>query len=291
MKWAVIFVVLTLAVFAGLTAWRFSDDRALAQRWAELQASASKTGAKRFDPLLLARLPEPVQRYFRAVIEPGTLLRTVAEIHMHGQMSLGNKESPGYMPMRACQLLAAPDGFIWQVRAGQGPTRFVGSDAAFATGSWTRFWYGGLIPVARAGDDPDHMRSSFGRYVAEAAFWTPAALLPSKSVHWEALGSDDVRVTVSRRGLSQSVDLRLDRQGLPVQVQFRRWSNANSAKVYQWQQFGGYLSAFESFNGFKLPTRVDAGNFFGTEQYFPFYQVTVDAIRFPGPKGGRNCTI
>ncbi|WP_222433792.1 DUF6544 family protein [Pistricoccus aurantiacus] len=69
--------------------------------------------------------------------------------------------------------------------------------------------------------------------------------------------------------------------GQPIQVRFERWSNANPEKVYRLQPFGGYLSAFQEFTGFRLPTHVEAGNGFGTDQYFPFFVVDVTDIDFP----------
>src|SRR5690606_38960767 len=133
----------------------------------------------------------------------------------------------------------------------------------------------------RMGGDPNHARSAFGRMVAEAVFWTPAALLPGPGIRWEHVDDDVARVTVEHRGLSQSVDVTVASDGRPLEVRFERWSNANPDKVHRRQPFGGYLSAFREFDGFRLPTRVEAGNFFGTEQYFPFFLVDVTNIDFP----------
>lgn len=47
------------------------------------------------------------------------------------------------------------------------------------------------------------------------------------------------------------------------------------------QPFGGYLSNFREFTGFRLPTHIEAGNFFGTEKYFPFFIADVTDLRFP----------
>jgi hypothetical protein len=33
-----------------------------------------------------------------------------------------------------------------------------------------------------------------------------------------------------------------------------------------------------------LPTRVEGGNFIGTEDYFAFYKAQVDDLRFIGPE-------
>ena len=131
------------------------------------------------------------------------------------------------------------------------------------------------------GGTEDHARSAFGRYVAEAVFWTPAALLPGPNVHWELVDVNVARVTLRHNGLSQSVDVTMAEDGRPLQVHFDRWSNANPEREYRWQPFGGYLSEFREVEGFRLPMHVEAGNHFGTERYFPFFVVDVTEIAFP----------
>ncbi|MGF1547121.1 MAG: DUF6544 family protein [Thiotrichales bacterium] len=55
-----------------------------------------------------------------------------------------------------------------------------------------------------------HTRAAYGRYIAEAVFWTPAALLPAPGVVWEPLEKDTARVTVTHNELSQAVDIKAD---------------------------------------------------------------------------------
>jgi len=189
-------------------------------------------------------------------------------------------------------IVGRTESFFWQVRAGQGLMFFAGSDAAVPGGSWTRFWLANLLPVARLGNTADHALSSFGRYMAEAIFWTPAALLPSSSVHWETVDENTARVTVEYQDMAQAFDLVVDVDGRLQSVQFQRWTNANKAKVYQRQAFGGYLSDFKQFDGYWLPTSVEAGNHFGTEAYFPFFKATVDKVVFiTSPEQERSCQL
>lgn len=225
---------------------------------------------------MVADLPEPARRYFRYTIQPGTPLRTVATITMAGRFGIGTKANPNYLDMTARQTLAMPDGFVWKMCAKRSLVRLSGSDSE----RWTRFWLMGLLPVARMGGDPDHRRSAFGRYVAEAVFWTPAAVLSGPGVQWTLVDANCARLTVRHDGLEQSVDLTVAPDGQPVEIRFERWSNANPAKVHRWQPFGGTLSAFRAFAGFRLPTHVEAGNFFGTDQYFPFFVADVTNIDF-----------
>ncbi len=265
-----LFVVLALG---ALLAWDLRADRAEWRRLAALQPEAPQ----RFSGELVADLPEPARRYFNFMIEPGTPLPRVVEIDMSGQFSLGNKDNPAYQPMEANQILAAPDGFLWAMRT-RGGMPVSGSDS----GSWTRFRIFWLIPVARLGGTSDHARSAFGRYVAEAVVWSPAALLPGPGVTWAAVGDDTARVTVRHGHLSQEVDVTVDGDGRPAVASFLRWSDANPDKVHRLQPFGAYMSDFREIEGYRLPFRVEAGNMFGTEDYFPFFLAEVTAIRFPG---------
>lgn len=251
------------------------DRRAERSEWQRL-AALQPADPLRFELGMIADLPEPARRYFTFTIQPGTPLFPVAEIDMTGQFSLGGKDSPAYRPMEARQLLAAPEGFVWVMRT-RGGLPISGSDA----GSWTRFRVLGMIPVARLGGDPDHTRSAFGRYVGEAVIWTPAALLPGAGISWQAVNEDTARVTVHRDKLSQAVDVTVDEEGRPVAVSFQRWSNANPEKVHRLQPFGATLSDFREVKGYRLPFHVEAGNLFGTADYFPFYIADVTGIRFP----------
>ncbi|MEX0338080.1 MAG: DUF6544 family protein [Arenibacterium sp.] len=274
-------ILLSIAGF-GLIAlmflfgWRMIDHRADGVEMGRLLSIQPKD-PERFSKGMVADLPAPARRYFAFAIVEGTPLHTVARIDMVGRFASGTKEAPNYVDMNAVQVLALPNGFVWKMSATSGRLRMSGSDGA----GWTRFWLAGLVPVARFGGTMDHRRAAFGRYTAEAVFWTPAALLPGPGVTWEPVSETVARVIVRHDGLEQAVDVTVDTMGRPVEVVFPRWSDANPEKVYQLQPFGGYLSEFREFGGFRLPTHVEAGNFFGTDDYFPFFIADITAIRFP----------
>lgn len=272
-----VLAILGLGLFS-LVALRLWDARAERAQWARL-AALQPTCPKVYDPAMVAALPEPAQRFFRFAITPGTPLRTVAEIDMAGEFSLGTREAPRYRPMEARQILAAPTGFVWSVKM-PGGVSVSGSD----TQHWTRFRMLGLIPVARMGGGTDHARAAYGRCVAEAVFWTPAALLPGPGVSWATLGRDSARVTVTHNRLSQAVDVQVDADGRPLAVHFMRWSDANPEKTYRLQPFGGQLSDFRLVQGFRIPFGVEAANLFGTEAQFVFFKARVTAVRFPTPE-------
>lgn len=280
----VIWVVGLLALLlVAMQVWRLSDRWKANAVWRQLAATAS-TEAPVFDPVTLDGLPEPARRFFTYAIRPGTPLAKVAEITMRGDFGLGDKQAPNYLPMRARQILALPDGFVWIMSARKGLMRVSGSDGGAGGNSWTRFWALATLPVARAGGNADHARSAFARMAAEAAIWTPAAVLPGPGISWQALGENRAIVTVRHGDLVQAVEITVAADGQPTEVRLSRWSDANPAGIYQLQPFGATLSGFREFGGYRLPTRVDAGNFFETADYFAFFRAEVTDIRFL--KGG-----
>ena len=263
---------LTLATLLILRMMDRCADRAEWRRLAALQPAVPPI----YDPAVVADLPEPARRFFSFVITPGTPLLPVAEIDMGGLFSLGSRSAPKYQSMHARQILAAPHGFVWRLYL-SGALPVVGSDSC----SWTRFSILGVIPVARSGGDPDHARSAFGRCVAEAVFWTPAAVLPGPGVSWAHVDANTARVTLARGELSQSVDVKVDVEGRPLSVSFMRWTNANPDNAYRLQPFGGFLTDFREIQGYRVPFRVEAGNMFGTSEYFAFFKAEITGIRFP----------
>lgn len=273
-------IALLLLVFIVLRVWRGRDHRADRIEMVRLIAG-QPAEPETFSAAMVDGLPEPAVRFFNFAIAQGTPLKTVAVIEMEGKFSLGTKEAPDYQSMQASQVLAAPEGFIWKMSAGSGLKGMSGSDSA----SWTRFWMAGIAPVARAGETPDHKRAAFGRCVAEAVIWSPAALLPRPGVIWQPVSKNVARVVVTHDGLEQSVEVMVEPDGRPSKVALARWSDANPEKKYQIQPFGGVLSEFRDFEGFCLPTHVEAGNFFATDDYFPFYIANVTDIRFPQRSG------
>ncbi len=200
---------------------------------------------------------------------------------MAGDFAFGTQDKPGVQPMTARQVLAAPQGFVWQMSSGV----VSGSDGLSPQGSWTRFRIFGLIPVARQGFTEDHRRSAFARAVAEAVFWTPAALLPGPGITWESAGPDTARVTVRHGDLTQEVSLTLAPDGRPLSMVMPRWSNANTLKRWQIQPFGATFGRVATFQGFTVPVEVEAGNHFGTPDWFPFFRARVADLRFPAPPG------
>jgi hypothetical protein len=276
--------IVAITLGAGLGGLWFQDGVQAGKVWHGIaEAARHEDGEKTvFDASMTATLPEPARRYFAFTLSEGMAIPSGVTLEMKGTLLLGDDPDAVPMAMEADQILALPHGFAWLVKARSGWMPLNGSDVLRDGFSWSRFWAYGPIPVARSGSSEDHWRASFGRMVAEAAFWSPASLLPCDTVVWTALGKDTARVTVTHRDIAQSVDIFLREDGAPIRVETMRWSDANESGTFRLQPFGGTMGDFRTIDGITVPMRVEGGNFIGTPDYTPFYKAEVTALEWLG---------
>jgi len=274
-----LFMLLLAGIALGL--WAHSRDQAQMRTvWAALEA-ARETDPPRYDPAMVADLPEVAQRYFARAIEPGTPLHRVVRLEMEGSFIMNGNP----MPMAARQILAPPaQGFVWQAEVGQGLMRFAGSDgyhapAIGAVESWTKFWLRGVIPLARIGGTNDHARAAATRVMLEAV-WSPASLLPQFGAEWVQTGPDSAEVRFAQVQGIEPMQITLDATGNLTEVQALRWTDANPEKAYRLQPFGGRMLEMGRFSGFLIPVRVELGNMYGTPDYAPFFLATITLAEF-----------
>jgi hypothetical protein len=269
-----------LVAAAALGLWVHSRDRAQAARvWAALEG-AREAEPTRYDPAMVAELPEVARRYFARAIEPGTPLHRMVRLEMEGSFIMNGNP----MPMTARQILAPPaQGFVWQAEVGSGLMRFGGSDgyhrAGGRTESWTKFWLRGLIPLARIGETSDHARAAATRVMLEAV-WAPASLLPQFGAEWVQTGPDSAEVRFAQMQGIEPMQITLDAEGNPVEVWALRWTDANPERVHRLQPFGGRMLEMERHQGFLVPARVELGNMWGTPDYAPFFLATITSAEF-----------
>lgn len=275
-----------LAVAAGYLAG-LRDRRAMRQAWRRI-AEGIDPDPPRFVPSMLEGQPEIACRYFTSAIQAGTPLHRTAALEMSGTFTLNGKD----LPLRAWQILAPPlRGFVWYAEIGNGGMRFSGSDGYLSTGdgaadSWTRFWLHGLFPLVRAGGNADHARAAATRLMLESV-WAPASLLPKYGAVWLQTGPDSAEVRFPALPAAAPIHLVLDVQGAVVASHAMRWTDANPAKVFRLQPFGGTMIETGMVDGFRIPLRMEVGNMYGTPDYAPFFRVHVTRARF-GPAAAQS---
>jgi hypothetical protein len=212
-----------------------------------------------FDPSMVAGLPEPARRWLTHAITPGAPLHRAVVLEMEGHIHLGR-----WLPFRAVQLHAPPDGYVWAARTRLGPLSISGYDR-YADGSGEMRWrLMGRIPVVNAaGADVD--RSAAGRVALDALFVPPAWLGPA--VTWQEGGDENTAVAVWEVGeYRMPVEITVAADGGLVAATIPRWGNPNGEP---WGEYpcGGTVEGEADYGGIKIPTRIRAGWFFGTDRW------------------------
>lgn len=274
-------IVAVVILLAAALAWTLGNAR-FRTRMIEARTAWSRLAAPSgpaFDPAALVREPEIARRYLTHAIAPGTLLQPTVTLTMEGAFRLGDAANPREMRMTARQRLAAPGAFVWIARMrGRGMT-IDGSDGFDGHDGWTRFWLFRALPLVQQDGGEDLNRSAAARPALEAV-WAPAALHPAFGARWVQTGPDSADVTFTGGAEPFTISLTLSPSGAVETVSARRWSNANPEKVFRWQSFGARARTEATFGGYTIPSEMEAGNHFGTPEWFAFFDATITAADY-----------
>ncbi|HEX6315314.1 MAG TPA: DUF6544 family protein [Gemmatimonadaceae bacterium] len=223
-----------------------------------------------FSEAELDELPEPVRRYLRAAIAPGTPLAVSAHLRMHGRVKLGV-----WAPFRAQQTLSPHHGFVWRGRV---MGVLGGSDHYLDRRGVSQWKIAGVFTVIHQAG-PDTSRSSAGRCGIEA-MWLPTVLLPRFGVNWSAPSKDHVIARHTVDDTAVDAHYRIDNDGLPTSVRIARWGDPNASGTFGWHPFGGEFTGHRSFNGVTIPHRGRFGWSFGTPQWHEgeFFRYEITAL-------------
>jgi hypothetical protein len=233
-----------------------------------LQISSSEP--KLFTQEMIRDLSEPVQRYFRHAIAPGTPLANSVHLTMHGNIRLAPEQA--WTPLQADETLS-PRGFVWKATAVQGLMQMRGADYYTQGKGRMRFSLWGLIPAINA-HNPDVIRSGMGRWAGES-FWLPSALLPERGVSWQVIDHNTIQAHLKVDGEPIALTFVIDDQGRLMRSFLPRWGNQTADKRYAEIPFGGNYQAEETFGGYTIPSQMGAGWWFGTNHYFEFFRVSI----------------
>lgn len=265
----------TLAGLAALGTGALGLRRVLSDRHtdrieAELTAPAP---SRTFSEADLDGLPEPVQRYLRHAIAPGTLLSPSVRLWMDGTMT----PTPGgpSTDLTAVETLAPHRGFIWMAKARMNRLPVRVRDHYFDGTGGVNVVALGLLPIP-LGSGPDVARSSRGRLVAEAV-WCPTALV-HPAVAWEALGGDRVRFTLTVDDDPIPVTLRTGPDGALREVTLDRWGDTEGPPARP-IPYGFRVEEERTFDGVTIPTRLTGGWHFGTDRFDPASAATFTVRR------------
>lgn len=239
------------------------------QLWESVRADGAA-----FRPETLCRFPEDARRYLGHAIAPGIPLARAVRLHMHGEIKLRR-----WCPFVGEHVLVWDRGMIWKARVGWYGMPILGSDR-LVDGQGDLHWkLFGMIPVMTA-SGPDITRSAAGR-VAGESIWLPS-VLQGDGVSWTATEALHPRVILSAGGFATDVALAIDAQGRLQSVKFSRWGNPDGGD-FRYTDFGGVVEDERMFGGYRIPTRLRLGWYFGTDHFKrngEFFRVTVDEAEY-----------
>lgn len=270
-------LALPIAAAGGLllaTFTRRAQFDALRPHWRTLRLEPETT---RFDPEMVAELPDPARRYLLHAIAPGTPLARSVEFSMHGAIRL--EDDAGPLPMQARQVLAPPHGFIWEAEVGEGLMQIHGFDRYVDGRGAMRWWLQDLVPVVRA-DGPNVTRSAAGRLAGEAVM-LPSALLPRRGVRWEAIDEQRARfiLTVGEEQVESVITV--DADGRLERAEVRRWNGDPANGPVGYQPFVVDQMASEAtFDGYTVPAHFRAGWRLGGADEKPFFYATIETASY-----------
>lgn len=266
---------LLTAAAALLAVLRERDLDETRRVWARLE-QRDGSGDDRFRAWMVGDLPDPARRYFLHAIRPGAKLARSVLLEMAGEIRL-QPDGP-WMPMQAREVIAPPNGFVWEATAGRGMTRFSGADYYAEGRGRTSFRLWDLVPVVQAGG-PDVARSARGRLAGES-IWNPAALLPQRGVTWEPIDERTARATLVIDGEPIPITLTVEPDGRLHSVTVERWGDRTDDGQFAPIPFGVEILEECVFDGYTVPCRVEGGWWFGTERYFDFFHPVIRRAEF-----------
>jgi hypothetical protein len=204
-----IIILFGLVSFYGKYQWRLSTDKLRAKLTGGRQAITPKT----YDSKELEGLPDPVQRYFQAVLKEGQSIVAAVNLSQQGIFNMSETEAK-WSPFTATQFVTTQrSGFDWDARIQMAPgvSAFVHDAYALGAGSLHASLLG-LFTVADVRDTPAAAQGELLRFFAEMP-WYPTALLPSQGVRWEAIDDTSARATFTDAPTTVSLVFRFDAEG------------------------------------------------------------------------------
>jgi Family of unknown function (DUF6544) len=266
-------VVASAGTLTALRLRRKGHLRALRQLEVELAQPGEDV---RFQPEMVAALPDPAKRYLLHAIAPGTRIARAVQLHMHGRIQLKRGADPVAF---AAEQVTAHDGFVWRAEVRSGALRMSGFDRFAHDEGEMSWWVYDTVPVVSA-KGASVSRSAAGRLAGESIF-LPSNFLPLQGARWQAI--DDTSSLVRMEIGVEQIDLTLsiDDDGRLVSLSMMRWnSDAANGPVGPLRFDVTELTEERTFDGYTIPTRLLAGWRLGKREAFPFFYASIDSASF-----------
>jgi hypothetical protein len=204
-----IVVCLGVAAIYGSYRWQSDTDKLRTK----LTNGQQEIKPKIYDQKEIEGLPDPVQRFFRAVLKDGQAIVSTVKLSQIGEFTL-NERSDKWNKFTATQLFVSQHlGFDWDARIQMalGLNALVHDTYLLGKGNLHASLLG-LFTLADMHDTPELNQGELLRFLAEAV-WYPTALLPSQGVRWEEINDTSARGTLTDGGTTVSLVFHFNSEG------------------------------------------------------------------------------
>lgn len=226
-----------------------------------------------FDPAAVTGLPQAARRYLLRAVVPGAPLAASVELTIDGRLRSA-PDNP-WMEFTSREILHREMGFVWRASTAGMPVR--GYDRYVDGAGEMRWRLFGLVPVVQAQDE-NVTRSAAERYAAERIF-LPTSLSPGPGVEWLPDEADDARVAVDVDGRRILLTLTLTEEGDLAQVRLDRWGD-RGAGSWRLEPYGVRCAEPRTFEGFRIPTRVEARWSPGNENELLYFEGRISSAQY-----------
>jgi len=255
-----------------------------AARWARrtraalgrLDAARTPPNRSRYDMRELDRLPAPVQRFFRSVLREGQpIVASVTLEHpcAFNMILAGDRWKPFTSLQR---VVTNRPGFVWNARIALLPCLPVYVHDGYITGTGILHAAAlGLFTVAELRGRGAIAKGELMRYLAEAA-WYPTALLPSQSVHREAVDVSAAKATLTDSEITATLTFRFDTAGLieSVRSEARGRAVGDAIVMSPWK---GRWSNYQERSAMRVPLSGEVA-WLLPEGPMPYWRGTVSSL-------------
>ncbi|UCF30404.1 MAG: hypothetical protein JSV26_10155 [bacterium] len=273
----IVLVCSALAVLGLLVlqiSYRFFTGRVVAM-WSSDPGRASERD--RFSRALVQGLPEPAVRFFTHAVPEGSPLYSRGVFTIRGAVRVTPKAQ--WSALNAREVLNPGRGFVWTARVGRFPLVLNGADCYFRGRGMVRFSLFGLLPVIRQ-SGADVSRSSLGRLALESFLWVPTVFVGRDDIAWVQTGEDSFALRWVQEGEDIRLRVHVDGGGAVESLWLDRYGNQTDDGRFDYIPFGVRVHEEGFLGGMRIPVRLSAGWWFGTERYFESVRIEVRNAEF-----------
>lgn len=216
----------------------------------------------------IENLPEPVQRYFRNVLEEGQSYISNAELEHVGKFK--TEKGQKWLDIKGKVFFTThKPGFIWVGKV----KPFLGipvtaSDSYIGEKGEMKVKLLSLFTLSEeSGEKMD--QADLARWVLEAP-WYPTALLPRENLEWESIDSSSAKLYFEDGDHTIEASFVFNEVGeITESVTERYWGGDENYKLVEW---GGKYDDYRRINGVKVPTNIEVAWHFdsGVHKYANF---------------------